>query len=214
MFSTFTGNSRRPRNVNLSGSTGNPFANTAWSPSVVSNATKTVSNAQADREKRQTERNRLKAAAKIQRTWRGHRERRILREQQRSEFDKLYSPSSFVRPDRRRLFAPSLLLSFFSPRRNDDIQRIICYARDADTVELHEAVPLNTDGPLVRRLVETLIEGLGCAVSQRYAYNVREFGSWNQSNVPMQRDIVRIASHSKIHYSHSFIGSRNYPGFP
>lgn len=165
MFSTFTGNSRRPRNVNLSGSTGNPFANTSWSPSVVSNATNTVTNAQADREKRQAERNRLKAAAKIQRTWRGHRERRILREHRRSEFDKLYSPSSFVRLERRRVFAPSLLLSFFSPRRNDDIHRLICYARDADSVELHEAIPLNTDDPLVRRLVKTLIEGLDCAIS-------------------------------------------------
>ncbi|KAF4476898.1 putative E3 ubiquitin protein ligase [Colletotrichum fructicola Nara gc5] len=53
MFPTFTGNSRRPRNVNLSGQNLNPFAATSWTPSAGSGASKTVSNAQAERAQRQ-----------------------------------------------------------------------------------------------------------------------------------------------------------------
>ena len=180
MFSTFTGNSRRPRNVNLSGSTGNPFANTSWSPSVVSNTTKTVSNAQADREKRQAERNRLKAAGKIQRTWRGHRERRTLREIRRSEFDQLYSSSSFVLPDRRRLFAFPLLSSFFSPRRNDDIQRLVRYVRDTEDVELREVLPEGFHSSQVQRLVQILVKALDRAVSEKCVRHQNR-SSWNSS---------------------------------
>ncbi|KAM0525755.1 hypothetical protein ACHAPE_000466 [Trichoderma viride] len=94
MFSTFTGSSRRPRNVNLSGQTSNPFSNTTWSPSAASNATKTVSDAQADREKRQVERRRLKAASQIQKTWRGYRSRSTLKEQRRNDFDLVYKSLS------------------------------------------------------------------------------------------------------------------------
>ncbi|ODA79904.1 hypothetical protein RJ55_05501 [Drechmeria coniospora] len=99
MFSTFTGSSKRPRNVNLSGQAGNPFANTSWSPSVASNATKTVSDAQAEREKRQIERRRLKAAGKIQMVWRGHRTRTALAETRRAMFDDIYNSSSNASPD-------------------------------------------------------------------------------------------------------------------
>ncbi|KAG4258376.1 ubiquitin-protein ligase E3 C [Fusarium proliferatum] len=143
MFSTFTGNSRRPRNVNLSGSTGNPFTNTSWSPSAVSNTTKTVSNAQAEREKRQNDREKLKAACKIQRIWRGYKTRAELKESQRSAFDALYKSGPLQNPSERLPKAFGLFLSFFSLRRDDDIQRAICYAHDTESVDLEAIAPSN-----------------------------------------------------------------------
>jgi ubiquitin-protein ligase E3 C len=85
MFQTFTGSSRRPRQVNLSGrSTTNPFANTGFggqgSPAAVVSA-------QQERERRQRERDRLNAAKTLQRSWRGHRSRRQLKERWRREWD-------------------------------------------------------------------------------------------------------------------------------
>ncbi|CAM1501979.1 Fc.00g039630.m01.CDS01 [Cosmosporella sp. VM-42] len=165
MFSTFTGNSRRPRNVNLSGQTGNPFANTSWSPAVVSNATKTVSNAQADREKRQAERLRLKAAGEIQRTWRGHRVRRTLNESRRATFDELYNTASSRQPTERLPLAFTLLLSFFSNRRNDDLQRLVLFARDSETVELRAIAPPAVHPSRIQQLVHILVETLHRDVS-------------------------------------------------
>ncbi|CAG7565274.1 unnamed protein product [Fusarium equiseti] len=165
MFSTFTGNSRRPRNVNLSGSAGNPFANTSWSPSAVSNATKTVSNAQAEREKRQVERTRLKAAGKIQRTWRGYRIRAELRESQRNAFDALYGPESNKSPSERLPEAFTLLLSFFALRRDDDIRRAICYARDTESVNLRDIAPTDVHPSRVGQLVRLLLLATEKAVS-------------------------------------------------
>ncbi|KAF4950225.1 hypothetical protein FSARC_13264 [Fusarium sarcochroum] len=165
MFSTFTGNSRRPRNVNLSGSTGNPFANTSWTPSAVSNATKTVSDAQAEREKRQAERTRLKAAGKIQRTWRGHRARAALRESRRAAFDTLYSSESTQSPHERLPEAFNLLVSFFTLRRNDDIRRAICYAYDTESVDLQAIAPSNVHSSRVEKLVRLLLHALDKSLS-------------------------------------------------
>ncbi|KAK7402393.1 ubiquitin-protein ligase (E3) [Neonectria punicea] len=166
MFSTFTGNSRRPRNVNLSGQAGNPFANTAWSPSAVSNATKTVSNAQADREKRHAERQRLKAAGKIQQTWRGHRTRTRLRESRRAAFDELYSSVPAVHPTQRLPQAFTLLLSFFTSRRSDDIRRLTRYAHDSESVDLQAIAPPGIHHSRVQQLVRLLVEALDTTTSQ------------------------------------------------
>ncbi|KAL6918020.1 hypothetical protein ACHAPO_000171 [Fusarium lateritium] len=167
MFSTFTGNSRRPRNVNLSGSTGNPFANTSWSPSAVSNATKTVSNAQAEREKRQIERTKLKAAGKIQRTWRGYKTREELRASQRDTFDALYKPGSGQTPSERLREAFPLLLSFFALRRDDDIQRAICYAHDTESVDLRQIVPPNVHPSRIGQLIRLLLSAVDKSASAR-----------------------------------------------
>ncbi|KAM0202203.1 hypothetical protein ACHAPI_001388 [Fusarium lateritium] len=165
MFSTFTGNSRRPRNVNLSGAAGNPFANTSWSPSAVSNTTKTVSNAQAEREKRQAERTRLKAAGTIQRSWRGYKTRSELRESQRNTFDALYKPGSDQNPSERLPEAFTLLLSFFALRRDDDIQRAISYAHDTQSVNLEAIAPSNVHPSRVGQLVQLLLHALDKSLS-------------------------------------------------
>ncbi|KAK1774496.1 hypothetical protein QBC45DRAFT_36674 [Copromyces sp. CBS 386.78] len=91
MFPTFTGNSRKGRNVNLSGQrTSNPFTSTSWGASSAAGASKTVAHAQAERQQRQQERDRLRAAQQIQRTWRAHRVRRNLRAERRQAIDRLY----------------------------------------------------------------------------------------------------------------------------
>lgn len=169
MFSTFTGNSKRPRNVNLSGQVGNPFANTSWSPSVVSSATKTVSDAQADREKRQAERQRLKAAGKIQKTWRGHRTRSALADARRATFDELYNSASNGASPERLPIAFNLLCSFFSSRRSDDLPRLFQYIRDSETVDLSYIAPANVQPSRLQKLVTILVKSLQASVSRRYA---------------------------------------------
>ena len=207
MFSTFTGNSRRPRNVNLSGQTGNPFANTSWSPAVVSNATKTVSNAQADREKRQAERLRLKAVGEIQRTWRGHRARRTLRESRRAAFDELYTTASSCRSGERLPVAFRLLLSFFSCRRNDDVQRLILFARDSETVQLQDIAPKGVHPSQIQRLVQILVETLHRGVSEGYVIQGYVEDLIFESRVGMgtyadrftQGHIIRVGTHPEAH---------------
>jgi ubiquitin-protein ligase E3 C len=171
MFSTFTGNSRRPRNVNLSGAAGNPFANTSWSPSAVSNTTKTVSNAQAEREKRQAERTRLKAAGTIQRSWRGYKTRSELKESQRNTFDVIYKSGSNQSPSERLPEAFTLLLSFFALRRDDDIQRAIRYARDTESVNLEAIAPSNVHPSRVGQLVRLLLQALDKSLSVGYVWS-------------------------------------------
>nr|POE47055.1 putative e3 ubiquitin protein ligase [Quercus suber] len=72
MFQTFTGNARRPRQVNLSGRPTNPFASS--SPS--GGPQNAIASAQQERVHRQQQRERLGASSRIQRVWRGHTARR------------------------------------------------------------------------------------------------------------------------------------------
>ncbi|KAM3448278.1 hypothetical protein MY3296_007961 [Beauveria thailandica] len=168
MFSTFTGNSKRPRNVNLSGAAGNPFANTSWSPSNASNTTKTISDAQTEREKRQAERQRLKAASRIQRTWRGHKARSRLADRRRAAFDALYAVPAPAGNTERLHRSFSILLSFCRPTRFDDLQRLLQYASDAaNVVELGNLWPRNTHSSRIRILVQIIISALASASKKR-----------------------------------------------
>jgi ubiquitin-protein ligase E3 C len=104
MFQTFSGTSRRPRQVNLSGQNTNPFG-----------TQHAVAAAQHERQIRQQERDRLAASKKIQRIWRGHKVREVLAESRRSQWDNSQAdlPKQLM-----------LLMTFFSPRREDDIKRL------------------------------------------------------------------------------------------
>ena len=78
MFPSFTGSTRPKRQVNLSGRNNNPFAalpgsRTSSIPQTSQNA---LAQAQHERILRQQERERPPAATKIQKTWRGHKERK------------------------------------------------------------------------------------------------------------------------------------------
>lgn len=125
MLRSFTGNSRRPRQVNLSGQEPNPFAAWGISPTA-SGIQKTVAVAQAERQHRQHERERLNATKRIQRTWRGHRSRRDLANMRRQEWDDLEKSSdehdsciSFKVNQQLRL-----LLAFFNADNPGDIGRL------------------------------------------------------------------------------------------
>ena len=83
MFQSFTGNSRRPRQVNLSGRNANPFAK-AGTPQGTSN---TVVSAQQSRLERQQDRARVQAATSIQRLWRGYIARQELRQAGRHDWE-------------------------------------------------------------------------------------------------------------------------------
>ncbi|CAG8260828.1 unnamed protein product [Penicillium salamii] len=92
MFQSFTGNSRRPRQVNLSGRSNNPFAAfPGGSPSRpaphAANPESAVANAQRERALRQLERNRQNASRTVQRVWRGHRSRTATYKSWKSEWD-------------------------------------------------------------------------------------------------------------------------------
>lgn len=131
MFPTFTGTSRRPRNVNLSGQRHvNPFAVHALSPSTGSAASKTVADAQAGRQKRQQERNELKAARSIQRVWRGHRVRRYVKSSHRQALAKLYSDPSALQSDARAVAAFPLLLASYDAQKNSDCQLLDHFVGD------------------------------------------------------------------------------------
>ena len=81
MHQSFTGNARKPRNVNLSGKQSNPWANLPSNQKsfVAVGSQQSLAHAQAERIQRQQERDRLKAAKAIQRTWRSYLSRREIR---------------------------------------------------------------------------------------------------------------------------------------
>lgn len=125
MFQSFSGSSRRPRQVNLSGQQPDPFA--AWGTSpAASGIQKTVAVAQAERQHRQQERERLNASKRIQRTWRGHRSRKELANTRRMAWDDMEKDgarqASQISPD--LVEESRLLLSFFNSHNPDDLSRL------------------------------------------------------------------------------------------
>lgn len=131
MFPTFSGNSRRARNVNLSGQKNtNPFA-------ASSGTSKSVADAAAERRQRQLERDRKQAALKILRVWRGHRVRSSLCSAYRTRFDELYIRGSLQGVDEgvpeKLPEALSLLLYVFDASLPADLSRLAQVAEDVDT---------------------------------------------------------------------------------
>lgn len=131
MFPTFSGNSRRPRNVNLSGQkNSNPFAATSWGTGAATGASKTVADAAAERQQRQQERKRRQAVHNIQRVWRAHRVRRNLRAAYRAEFDDIYSSDSMLDVEDRIRQAFPLLMSVFDASQPTDLERLARLGKD------------------------------------------------------------------------------------
>ncbi|KAL4765772.1 HECT-type E3 ubiquitin-protein ligase [Aspergillus foveolatus] len=190
MFTTFTGNSRRPRQVNLSGRTNNPFA--AY-PSGRQNPhgpgpQSTLAIAQQERQLRQLERDRLGASRVVQRTWRGYWSRKIMRGKWRAEWDsnetaRTDSLPSFDDMTKQQSCAVQpaapfesaaaclsqlrLLVQFIEPWNGGDIVRLV-YFSDAFQKTLHEVPSLATDGEwtiLLKRLAEITLRVLQSASS-------------------------------------------------
>ncbi|KAJ9660098.1 ubiquitin-protein ligase (E3) [Neophaeococcomyces mojaviensis] len=92
MHTSFTGNARRPRQVNLSGRNPNPWASLPGSQKTSQShgsGQGAVAQAQAERAKRAQDRDRLNAARKVQRVWRGHQSRTQQKQKWRAEWDEI-----------------------------------------------------------------------------------------------------------------------------
>ena len=91
MHQAFTGSTRKARHVNLSGRpASNPWATlpgSSKSSHGQPGANSTLAQAQADRQRRQNERDRLTASKKVQKIWRGHACRRKQKAKWRQEWD-------------------------------------------------------------------------------------------------------------------------------
>ena len=149
MFPSFTGSARPRRQVNLSGRNNNPFAALPGSRSSSSpqSTQNTLAQAQQERILRQQERERPPAATRIQKTWRGHKERREARKHWRQEWDhrEEWDPETLpAEPEQSLRQAASastpyasegeclsslrLLVQFASPHNEQDVQRLYYFA--------------------------------------------------------------------------------------
>ncbi|KFY22282.1 hypothetical protein V493_06698 [Pseudogymnoascus sp. VKM F-4281 (FW-2241)] len=126
MFQSFSGSSRRTRQVNLSGQDINPFEASSWAPTA-SGTQKTVAAAQHERHLRQLERERLVAGKIIQKTWRGHKVRKNVANNRRQSWDILDSQHAQEEDLPESVLAEelNLLLAFFNHKNPDDISRLV-----------------------------------------------------------------------------------------
>ena len=145
MFQSFTGNSRRPRQVNLSGRNNNPFAavSSSKTPTTSQNSQDAIAHAQQERKARQQERERLQAAKTLQRTWRGHATRKEIKDRYRQEWDyrenitvPITVSESAARKDGYKSNSEAftqlnLLLRFASPLDSLDLRRLQRFASRA-----------------------------------------------------------------------------------
>lgn len=127
MHQTFTGSSRRPRQVNLSGRKPNPFASTGSSGSQ-----QALQSAHQDRIQRQQQRTELTAARNLQRTWRGYSSRKKARDAWRLQWDQeqddIRHQDTFDDAEQSLSVLRSLLL-FYSAERESDLRRLLRYGQ-------------------------------------------------------------------------------------
>jgi ubiquitin-protein ligase E3 C len=140
--------------VNLSGQRStNPWANSGWA-APPSGASQTVANAQAEREKRQRERDELAATKRLQRVWRGHTARQQTRVRHRKEWDELYSNKDGNLTERLPRALP-LMLAQFDARDSGDQHRLDQFVGD-----LISTGPLNLTDRHWAKLASTFIAAL------------------------------------------------------
>lgn len=130
MFTSFTGNTRRPRQVNLSGRKTNPFG----TPGTGAGSQAALDRAQQERAQRQRERDTLNAAKKIQRVWRGHASRRRVADHLRQEWDTLEDTNATY-GEAAALTQLQRLLRFASTRNEQDLERIQHFGRRLQLIE-------------------------------------------------------------------------------
>lgn len=130
MYQSFTGSSRRPRQVNLSGRNPNPFAVAAAASPASQGPQQAIQSAHQDRQHRQQQRLELNAAKSLQKTWRGYSGRKRARDAWRQQWDAAEASSTLtaahLSPD-ESLSRLRLLLLFFSPNQTTDIDRLLRY---------------------------------------------------------------------------------------
>lgn len=135
MFTSFTGNSRRPRQVNLSGQNLNPFSATSWAPEA-SGARDTVAIAQQERQQRQQGRKRIDAATKIQRAWRNYLKVKALKDTVRLAYDETEQEASKsienatdVNRSGQAILQAKRLNIFYTVHHKEDANRLCRLAR-------------------------------------------------------------------------------------
>jgi len=156
MFPSFTGSTRPRRQVNLSGRNSNPFAaspgaRTSSFPQLSQNA---LAQAQQERILRQQERERPPAATRIQKTWRGHRDRKEAQKSWRQEWDQKEAwgtaqgssqsaptPSPYA-SEEECLKSLRLLVQFASALNELDIQRLDYFA-----TRYFQSLPIQSSPP-------------------------------------------------------------------
>lgn len=158
MFQTFSGSSRRPRNVNLSGQNLNPFAASSWTPAA-SGTQKTVANAQQERLQRQQEREKLNATKRIQRTWRGHKVRRDLADSRRNAWDRAEAGGD-SRSEAALAEQLRLLVAFFSTRRHADLKRLENLSQKIASVGYESLLGRQDIQPRIARLANITLAAL------------------------------------------------------
>ncbi|KAF2642849.1 E3 ubiquitin-protein ligase NEDD4 [Massarina eburnea CBS 473.64] len=124
MFTSFSGSTRKPRQVNLSGRKSHAFGSTGSG----AGSQAALDRAQQDRAQRQRERETLKAAKTIQRVWRGHASRLSLANRLREEWDAAEtavqgSPGSPYASEEEAYGQLQRLIKFANKRDRSDAQR-------------------------------------------------------------------------------------------
>ncbi|KUJ22087.1 uncharacterized protein LY89DRAFT_638276 [Mollisia scopiformis] len=163
MFQTFSGSSRRPRQVNLSGQNVNPFAASGFGPSG-SGTQQTVAHAQQERQQRQRERERLNASKKIQRVWRGHKVRRELAESQRLSWDSIQTER--VADRSVSVEQIRLLVAFSSSRRRDDLERLSSLSTRLSNLGFETVLAREDVQPLLPQLAHVTVGALQTSLPQ------------------------------------------------
>ena len=147
MFTNFSGNSKRPRNVNLGGRKSHAFGSSGSG----AGSQAALDRAQQDRLQRQREREELKAAGTIQKVWRGHASRQKLASWLRQQWDAAeeaqaaqltaapYNSEEEAHTQLRRL------VRFVNTRNQEDVTRIRHFtSRQVETVR---KLGLTASGP-------------------------------------------------------------------
>lgn len=159
MFQNFSGSSRRPRQVNLSGQNPNPFAASGWG-SLNSGSQQALANAQQERQQRQQEREKLSACKRIQRTWRGHKVRRELADSNRRAWDHIESVQTGIIDPRALLQQLQLLVNFYNPRRRDDVSRLVDLSKKISVVGYSDFLIIQEIQPRLPKLAMAILEAL------------------------------------------------------
>ncbi|KAL8680951.1 MAG: hypothetical protein Q9186_002911 [Xanthomendoza sp. 1 TL-2023] len=207
MYPSFTGSARRPRQVNLSGRSNNPFAASAASKqsAPLQTTQHTVAQAQAERLQRYQERLRPPAAGTIQRSWRGYRTRRQLKNAWRQDWDArevadaaaegLRAPDAWeptpYRSEQDCLDQLRLLVHFATQQEPGDVERLILFARRYRSFmgETDSTPPLDVwTFPLLRlgRLTVSMLRPLKSRVSPSDLNILLKLLSAVTSTIPQQ----------------------------
>jgi ubiquitin-protein ligase E3 C len=153
MFQTFSGSSRRPRQVNLSGQNLNPFAASSWTPAA-SGTQQTVANAQQERQQRQQEREKLNATKRIQKV------RKDLADSRRNRWDKAEAEKSGFESGTALADQLRLLVAFFSARRDDDLERLGNLSQGIASMGYESFLVREDIQPQIARLANVALEAL------------------------------------------------------